>query len=139
MKPFLFTIVFALSLLSLSGQNTVSRENLLEERTRFFQKELSLNEKETAAVREALVKLEDARMELWREVRALRRELKQKKNPTQQEVERLEKMRCRCRKKDAQLVEDFYMEMAKVLPPEKLLRLDDARLKFARQYAKESL
>lgn len=110
------------------------RKELLEDRREFIQKELGLTNQESEDVAAILNKWDVERAALWEKVLEQRKALKKKQKLTQSEVMEYYALMQKTREQDAALSYKTEVALAQLLSPEKLLKLDDARKDFMRNF-----
>lgn len=105
-----------------------------QERIKFFTQELTLSEEESIALGKVLLELDERKIELRNEIHVLVEELRKKKNPSNNDLIAYIKLRCENDIKIAKIEEEKLLELSKILPPEKVLRIDETKRKFFDQF-----
>lgn len=117
----------------LKAQSTAKQESacpihtsaLINDRKAYIQQQLSLTDEESETVSAILTDIDKQRAVLWKRVRTQRAELKKKGSAvTQEEVLAFYKLQQKVKEQEAAITYEKEVELAKVLSPEKLLRLD---------------
>lgn len=120
---------------SRTNQREVRIQSMQDKRLNFFTKELNLTPEERNAVGKVLSKLDDEKVALLREVRNKRKELMAKDNITQRELDDYLSLTYRNDVKRALANKRMHEELAKVLPPMKVMLIDNTLRSFARMYS----
>lgn len=120
---------------SRTNQRDVRIQSMQDKRLNFFTKELNLTPEERNAVGKVLSKLDDEKVALLREVRNKRKELMAKDNITQRELDDYLSLTYRNDVKRALANKRMHEELAKVLPPTKVMLIDNTLRSFARMYS----
>lgn len=99
---------------------------LINDRKAYIKQQLSLTDEESEVVSATLTDIDKQRAVLWKRVRTQRAELKKKGSAvTQEEVLAFYKLQQKVKEQEAAITYEKEVELAKVLSPEKLLRLDE--------------
>lgn len=130
-------MVSCLSLFSLKGQESgFDVEKHRKERADFFIKELNLTEKEQKEFIPLMQEYFYSRYKLNKQVRDAGRELKEKKEKTDQQCQLLINLIVSTKIEEAQLQKEYYQKFGKVLSPEQILRYHKAEMDFMQKAVK---
>lgn len=113
------------------------RRALAARRDKFVCKELSLTNEECTKLTIILHQMDEERMNIWADFGQLHMQIKKNPQASQAEMAQYLKLKSECKIKDAKLVEEYYLKLSSILPPDKLLELDKVQRRFGQELSRE--
>lgn len=133
----LLSLLYGAVALAQEPLSVPERRELAARRDKFVCKELNLSGEECTKLSIILHQMDEERMKIWSEFGQLHRHIKKNPQTSQAEMSRYLKLKSECKIKDAKLVEEYYLKLSSVLPPDKLIELDKVQRRFGRELLRE--
>lgn len=129
---------FLLALMPLSAQKSSNKKHFdidkfKKEKAQFLTKEIGLTDSESKTFIPLVNELMDRKVQINRTIRGEIRDIRNKKDKSEADYEKLIEAAYEIRTKELELDKEYYIKLRKILPAEKIYKYQRAETKFMRK------